>query len=166
MKNLMYCLLALTTLTFFSCQKDTDYLPAKTKNLIGDWEVDRFSYIEGQDDIRHPEVSVAEASNGIPFRIEINKDETFQAFGEGIALIGTYTAKRLKGEYANGKEFRHGDLEFNFSTPIGNHSDSDNAFITLLKKTDTFIFNGVDLTIHSSPAATGGWSRTATFEKQ
>lgn len=166
MKNLMYCLLALTTLTFFSCQKDTDYLPAKTKNLLGNWETVRFSYIEGQEDIRHPEVSVAEASDGTPFRIEMNEDETFQAFGEGIALTGTYTAERLKGNYASGEKFRHGDLAFSFTTPNGNHSVSDNAFITLLRDIDGFIFNGEDLSIYNSPGAGGGWSKSATFEKK
>lgn len=162
----MYCLLALTTLTFFSCQKDTDVLTAKTKNLIGNWEIDQLRYIEGQEDVRHPEVSVAETSDGTPFRIEINKNKTFKAFGDGIFLTGTYTAKRAKGEYYSGKKFRHGYIELDFDTPSENYSASDHAFITILRKIDGYIFNGEDLTIYSSFKVGEGWTTSITFEKR
>lgn len=164
MKNLMYCLLALTTFTFFSCQKDN--LPAKTKNLVGIWEVDSFNYIQGQDDVQNPDISIAETGDGTPFRLELNDDDTFTAFGDKIILIGTYTAKRLKGEYADGEKFRHGDLAFSFDPAAGTYPICDGALVSLLREVDEFTFNGKDLTIYSKPAADEAWSKSVIFEKR
>lgn len=162
----MYCLLALTTLTFFSCQKDTDNLPADTKNLIGTWETPFFNYIEGQEDIRIPEATLVETEDGTPFRLEINDNNTFQATGDGVVIAGTYTAERAKGKYGDGTKFNHGDLSFNFITPNEDISTTDSLYIVLLKEIDTYNFNGESLTISSNPGVDGGWSKVVLFEKR